>query len=254
MSVDGRMVFDGPLTNAFAHLVDAAFFLLGPTPETFAVPSEVRARLLRARPIESYDFRRIEGLTTEGIPFEIAAAHCATETLPWTITVEMQDGRRLVLDESQMPSSKDLLLTCHRAAFAIMRGETCPRSRLRDCIGYTSVTSATLHSSGGIHNIPSEIRLLGEHDDRIHHSPDILNFLRTAIVEGRFPRNAPSWLAPGDIVPVPRSLPEPRRNLNDFPPENWAMPQNVTTARIAFDTETSSTSVSSTIGGFSSTP
>ena len=203
MTVHGRTVFDGPLTNAFAHLVHAAFFLLGPTQETFALPSEVRARLLRARPIESYDFGRIEGRTTDGIPFEIAAAHCATETLPWTITVEMRDGRRLVLEESQMPASNDLLLACHRAAFTAMRKESSPRSRLSDCIGYTRATSAALRSSEGVHDIPADVDVLGEADDRIHHSPDILHFLRTAITEGRLPRNAPVWLAPGKTVYCP---------------------------------------------------
>ena len=72
MTVAGRAVFDGPATNALAHLVHNVMFLGGDGFSDFAMPVEVEAELYRARPIKSYDTACLRGLfsslaeTTQG--------------------------------------------------------------------------------------------------------------------------------------------------------------------------------------------
>ena len=52
----GRWVLDSPLSNAMAHYVNLALFLLGPAEAEAARPVRVRAELFRARPgIEGFD-------------------------------------------------------------------------------------------------------------------------------------------------------------------------------------------------------
>lgn len=212
MTCDGRAVFDGPLTNAFAHLVHSTFYLLGPAPDAFAVPFEVRARLLRARPIEGYDFGRIEGTTTDGIPFEIVAAHCAKEAIPWRFTVEMTSGRRIHLRESEIPSpAHDLLIACHRGAFSARRGDSLARASLENCAGYVGATCAALRSSAGIQDVPHDVSIEGAENDEIYHSQRLLDFVRETVAAGRSPSGVPGWLRPGSFVrcPVLRSAPDP---------------------------------------------
>lgn len=52
---EGRWVLDSPASNAFAHYIHLAQFLMGPSEDVAAIPAEVEAELYRVNPIESYD-------------------------------------------------------------------------------------------------------------------------------------------------------------------------------------------------------
>ena len=75
--VGGQPVFDGPATNALAHVVHAALFLAGARESEWANIRRVRGALLRARPIESYDTIYLEAATAEGVPVQLAFTHAS---------------------------------------------------------------------------------------------------------------------------------------------------------------------------------
>src|SRR5688500_7814725 len=80
---DGRWVLDSPVSNALAHFLHLALFLLGPTREQSAKPTAVAAELYRANRIENYDTCTmrftVKGPGVQGeIPLFIAYTHaCA---------------------------------------------------------------------------------------------------------------------------------------------------------------------------------
>lgn len=80
IAAQGVPVYDSPVNNAFAHSVNLALFLAGPTTETAARIHGVDAALFRAQPIENFDTAVVRGVTDTGAVLKIYATHsCATE-------------------------------------------------------------------------------------------------------------------------------------------------------------------------------
>ncbi len=166
MSVGGKPVFDGPATNAMAHLIHNAMFLASSQTGGYAVPLEIAAELYRARPIESYDVACLRGRLDSGVTFTAALAHATEEALPFLFEVRGSDGWVRVSDdggrfESSFPceiggaeTAEELIEKTHRQFLAFVRGEAAgPATSLLDTRGYLLATNGALLSSGGIHSI-----------------------------------------------------------------------------------------------------
>ena len=166
MFARGEPVFDGPATNALAHLLHNAMFLAGAGTDEFDAPVEIEGELYRARPIESYDIACLRGKFRSGLTFSAALTHATEESLPFQMEVRGSDGWARVtqdgaLFESSLPglavgadTFEQLVEKTHRQFLAFARGEQPrPSTSLPDSRGYVLATNGMLLSSGGVHTI-----------------------------------------------------------------------------------------------------
>jgi len=175
----GEPVFDGPATNAFAHLIHNIMFLASPHPDNFDTPVSIRGELYRARPIESYDIACLQGQLASGATFSLAVTHATEELLPFRISVRGSRGwARISADGGLLESSLgeldypettlDLLDTCYHHFVDYVNGER-PRfhTRLEDTRGYVLATNGMKLSSRNIHDVgPQWIRQYHHEKDR----------------------------------------------------------------------------------------
>ena len=165
MNLDGEPIFDGPATNAMAHLIHNIMFFAGNGLGVFAEPIEVEGELYRARPIESYDTASIKGKFASGIRFLAALTHATEKPLPFQLEVIGSKGWARVSEDGQLLQNhlgsfpcheefEDLMLNFYKVFFSYVRGESLrPSTLLRDARGYSIATNVALQSSGGIHTI-----------------------------------------------------------------------------------------------------
>ncbi len=165
MTLGERPVFDGPATNALAHLVHNIMFFAGAGQEFFDQPNRIQGELYRARPIESYDVACLRGHFPSGIFFYAALTHATQEYLPYQMEIIGTKGWARVskdgalLESSEGPrncveSIEGLLLKSFTAFIDYVRGRRHrPPTLLRDVRGYSFATNAMLQSSGGMHDI-----------------------------------------------------------------------------------------------------
>jgi hypothetical protein len=157
---NGRPVFDGPATNALAHLLHNALYFASPSRQGFASPRRVRGFLGRARRIESYDFAWIEA-DLGGVSLHAALAHCMDSVVPHTLHILTErggiffEGNRVTasLEGVEFPAMtmEDSHVDLYRA---LLRDDVVP-STLEDVKGFTVLTNAAL-ASGGIGDIPHQ--------------------------------------------------------------------------------------------------
>jgi predicted dehydrogenase len=165
MMLGQRPVFDGPATNGLSHLLNNVCFLLSQPGILLPEPDRVRARLARARRIESYDTFFMEA-AFGGVETSFLLSHAVDRHVPFVIRVEGESGALEVLesapglrcdlpgfvapqyDESKGPMYDRFLGDA--AAFASM-----PCS-LADVRAHTLLSNAALVSSGSIATIPEE--------------------------------------------------------------------------------------------------
>jgi predicted dehydrogenase len=80
---DGRWVMDSPASNAFAHFLHLALFLLGPSRHECARPIDVSAELYRANRIENYDTCSMRFTLDNDVPIYLAYTHaCCDDVEP----------------------------------------------------------------------------------------------------------------------------------------------------------------------------
>ena len=200
MQAEGRPVFDGPLTNALAHIVHNVFYFAGHGASAFAVPRTVSGYFARARPMESYDFAWIKGTTEEGVAFNVAAGHCTDRIVLWSVTVRTDRGLFHVT-ESEVPPTLELLIASHRSALAAYHGTAPPTTSLADCLGYSMSTTAGHISSAAIHDIPAdEIQIVGQGPDTAYHVERLHPMIAKAQQENTFPAQEIPWLKLGAEV------------------------------------------------------
>ena len=89
---DGAWVMDSPASNALAHYLNLALFLLGDSLTDSATPVRVEAELYRANPIETYDTSGLRLVTPSGVPLLALLTHACRETRPPRITVQGTHG------------------------------------------------------------------------------------------------------------------------------------------------------------------
>jgi len=164
--LDGSPVFDGPATNAFAHLIQNIMYFAAEGRNEFAIPAEVRGELYRARPIESYDTASLRGSFASGLKFSVAVTHATEAPMPFRIELLGSSGwARLLEDGAKLDSNvglfcdfpettQQLLDINHRNFIDVVTGRAERfTTRLVDTRGYVAATNAVLLSSGGIHTI-----------------------------------------------------------------------------------------------------
>lgn len=176
----GAPVFDGPATNALAHLVHSVMHLASPTPDGFAQPSAVRGEFYRARPLESYDAACLSGRFSSGIEYAIAVAHCSRTSRDFGVRVSGDKGEAWISRNGAQLSAtfeNDIVeagdpydATMHRETLLRLRAGKPPVNSLTDCLGYGLATYGALEASVGIRDIPRRFIDLGSgDDDRIFH-------------------------------------------------------------------------------------
>ncbi len=166
MMLDGAPVFDGPATNALAHVINGIMYFAGEGRDEFAIPIEVTGELYRARRIESYDTASLQGRFASGVEFSAAMTHATESALPFRIDAHgtkgwarlSNDGARFETstgDSCDHPETTQQLIDINYAAFLdVINGRRARfPTRLIDVRGYVGATNAMLLSSGGIHDI-----------------------------------------------------------------------------------------------------
>jgi predicted dehydrogenase len=172
MTLNGAPVFDGPITNAFAHLVNNVMYFAAEDRDEFAVPEEIEGELYRARPIESYDTALLRGRFASGIDFAIAVTHASETVRLFSMDVCGTKGwARISVDGAKLESNIGLACECPQSTQQLLdinylnfidvitgRADRFT-TRLADTRGYVSATNAMLASAGGILDIdPAHVR------------------------------------------------------------------------------------------------
>jgi predicted dehydrogenase len=174
----GMPVFDGPATNALAHVIHNIMYFASAQQGTFDVPVEVQGELYRSREIESYDAACLRGKFRSGIRFSAAVTHTTEEALPYHIEVIGTQGSARVINdgnryenctsEEDCPEDTKALMCKQLDEFAgrVNGGQNHFPTSLADTRGYVLTTNGVLVSSGGIHDIdPKWIRSYGDPAD-----------------------------------------------------------------------------------------
>ena len=167
MTFRGLPVFDGPATNALAHLIHDLMYLQGNAPDTFGIPLEVRGELYRARAIESYDTVSLAGKFPSGTTFSAAFTHATEKLSAFQIKVQGTAGWAAVSDDGSLLESSlgnadyradmnKLQVTTYYDFLDLVRGKRKKAvTSLADTEGYTLTTNGLWLSAGTSHAIPS---------------------------------------------------------------------------------------------------
>lgn len=199
MLLDGRPVFDGPATNALAHLVHNVMHLASPTSTGYSVPLAVAGEVYRARPIESYDCACLKGTFPSGIEFSIAVTHASRTMMPFRLRVEGEhgwamlsaDGERLETSEGLVihkpETTQELINHCYeRLTMRIASGGVRVATRLEDTVPYVRTTNAMYLSSGGIHDVDTaHVEMFEKDGTRGYHLRGICEALEEVMESGR---------------------------------------------------------------------
>lgn len=211
MTLHGEPVFDGPMTNALAHVLQNIMYLGGTEENSYASPREIRAELYRGAEIESYDSSCVKGFLDSGASFFFAATHASREIIPHTL--EIRGTRGWVRLEGKTISSSLPLDFPARDAGELplpgnvlnflrhLQGETgIPRVRLADTRGFTLATNGAWVSSGKIHSIAPEYRNAYAVDgDPGVDVPGIVSLIHRGIETGMlFSEAGAPWAVPGN--------------------------------------------------------
>ena len=196
---NGEPVFDGPATNALAHLAHNIMFLGGDGAGIFSRPAEVEGEFYRARSIESYDAACLTGRLDSGIDYALAVAHCSRDLRNFSVRVEGDAGHAEVddngkgLHSSFAPSryfEEPQTANFHRETLLRVMDRRPPLTSLGDCLGYSEVTCGGFLSSGRIHDIPAHYVDAGQTGpDRIYHVEGMAEAVERSIETGQ-PWNA----------------------------------------------------------------
>ena len=166
--LDGEAVFDGPATNANAHLVQTIMFLGGETMDAFAIPESIEAELYRVRPIESYDLACFRGKFPSGIEFSCSLTHATRQPVPYHIEIMGTKGNAWLGRNGQVIDNtvgltnpplpeRDVFLNSYRGFVEFAHNQRPrPYTRLEDTRGYLLATNGAWLSSVGIATVPAE--------------------------------------------------------------------------------------------------
>jgi len=171
---NGTPVFDGPATNALAHVVFGALYLGGQSVSDVARPVRVRGSLMRARPVESYDSSLVEAELPNGARVSLAFTHATQAYLSAGLYVDCEAARVWLSWESDvLIQSRDgsephrlkfpqaaNLTAMHDFVRSVATGERGVLPLLEDARGYLELVGGALQSSaaatpGGTADFPS---------------------------------------------------------------------------------------------------
>lgn len=164
---DGLPSFDGPATNALAHLVQAAAMLSVPGGEP--VIEQVRGCLRRARPVESYDSALLEARAANGVNIRLAVTHATREHDEVVLRCAGDEGvasinwHGLVLIQRHGETAREYQFRFDNGTAvtldflrAIADPEHRPATSLQDTLPYLQLVNGALQSSGGAGDFPAD--------------------------------------------------------------------------------------------------
>lgn len=226
MTMGGEPVFDGPMTNALAHILQNIMYLGSEADARFARPLKVRGELYRCAPIESYDSACIEGILDSGVEFAFAGSHATVEILPHTLevrgtktTVRLEGDRLLSPFPLSLETSKaataPLEQSYHSFIDHLHQKDGAFAVRLEDTLGYTLATNGALVSSGGIHTIgDAHFRAYETNGDAGVDAAELVPLILRCIETGAlFSESGPAWAAPTQSVNL--------RNFHSLVLDEW---------------------------------
>lgn len=173
-------VFDGPATNALAHVVHAALFLAGEEESAWAGVLRVRGSLKKARAIESYDTAYLEVETASGVLVRLAFTHASSQqddvvvncvgesgslSLNWNgeVVYAPQDGAA----EEYLFAGNAHYATVLNFFHALRQEQAAPATALENTQPYLQAVNGALQSSNGAAMFDSEmIQSVGESPHR----------------------------------------------------------------------------------------
>ncbi len=91
-SEDGAWVLDSPVSNATAHFLHNALYVIGDSVETSARPADVQAELYRANAIDNFDTAALRCRTTSGVEVTFYTSHAVPSSIGPAITYEFEKG------------------------------------------------------------------------------------------------------------------------------------------------------------------
>jgi hypothetical protein len=167
MTLKGQPVFDGPATNALAHLLHSATCFLGNGFLQFAQPDSVSATLCRSRDIESYDTAWIKASFAEA-ELDVILTHAVSELIPYQVIVEGTEGTAIQRENVPVafntiglkcPNFEEVSYISKTGMYEDFLGsddafEKTP-SKLVDVRGYTMLTNMALISTSDIKTVPA---------------------------------------------------------------------------------------------------
>jgi predicted dehydrogenase len=168
MTSQNTPIFDGPATNALAHLIQSIMFLADSSESGYAEPIAVQGELYRARRIESYDTACARGWFRSGIVFEIAVTHATQNEWPFHIHINGSNGWATVSGDGRLLESSwrrklddentvELMKRSYELFLDYIEGHrTKVITSLNDTRGYVLTTNGMLLSSNGIRDIENQ--------------------------------------------------------------------------------------------------
>jgi predicted dehydrogenase len=209
--LNGRLVLDGPLGNAMAHLVHDAMHWAGPEPDAWAQPRRLRASLLRGHRIQGADTALVE-VETGGALVRIALTHaggievgpceelrCADAVI--RMQPDVAERCRIVRsgrpDEVIMDQVGDHVIANLRQACQLTRGKLArPATTLADARPFVQLNALAHVSTGRIGQEPSCAGTI----------PGMLEVCARFLGDGRMPHDqgvawatSPTWVTPADL-------------------------------------------------------
>ena len=206
-------VFDGPATNALAHVVHAAMFLAGAREEAWGKVIRVRGNLKKARAIESYDSSYLEVETETGVQVRLAFTHASGEQDAVVLHCAGENGNLSlswsgeIIHAPRIGPLREYSLSCdpHYAALfnffqSLGNKEIEPATTLENTRPYLQAVNGALQSSGGAAMFDAEtIQSIGEDAER-HFS--VAGLDEEFVDFGHDGGSTPSLLKPGAWIEV----------------------------------------------------
>ncbi len=207
MSINGEPVFDGPMTNALAHVLQNILFLGGGDAWSFARPTSLRGELYRCYPVESFDTSCVRGVLDTGVEFAFAGSHAVRDESPHTLEVVGTRGTLRLTGGTFSSDIPGLELPQHAGSDVPMLASVSrfmdyvcgqPETdiiRLEDTRGFVETTNGTLVSSRGI--FPLDARFVESYQVEGDPGLDVLglgDLITQTITTGRlFSENSAPW-------------------------------------------------------------
>ena len=216
MTLEGQPVFDGPATNALAHLIHNVMYLAGDSPAGYGVPVEIRGELYRVRPIESYDVASLGGRFASGAAFTVSLSHATQELRKYQVEARGSRGWARISEngarfESRSgswdfdPTMSPAMVDSYANFVDFLQGRCDgPATRLRDARGFLRATNGALLSSDGIHDVGAQYhRVYGENDAAGYDVPGMPALMDRMFAQGSlFSETGIPWAVPTRPVDV----------------------------------------------------
>lgn len=196
----GTPVYDSPINNAFAHLINLGFYFAGATPHGFASPCDVQADLFRVQPIENFDTAVLRCETDTGVVLKVYATHSCEAELPlqmrlvgsagtveWTNWQDIRIKSTVTEEQFALPDATTTRRTLFDRIVARLGDPTvfiCSTAAATEHVKLVSL----LQNSADIRDIPSawrQSRVLNATNDEQIFVPGIESVFRDAYMEGK---------------------------------------------------------------------